>query len=101
MFKKKGKSNFQNVKRKYFIGKEFFDSQLDNGNLNLNNFESIMKCVIYLFHNKNFRLFKIYKKIYIHNAEVLLSERLLDKIWAWNYFEALPKGRGKKSFDYL
>ena len=60
-----------------------------------------MKCVIDLFHNKNFSLFRISKKIYIHNAEVLLSERLSDKMWARNYFEALPKGCGKKSFDYL
>ena len=51
---------------------------------------------MYLFHNKNFRLFKISEKIYIHNAEALLSERLSDKIWARNYFDVLPKGCGKK-----
>ena len=56
-------SEVQNVKRKYFIGKEFFDSHLDNGNPNLQNFENIMKCVMYLFYNKNFRLFKISKTL--------------------------------------
>ena len=40
----------------------------------------------------------------IHNAEVLLSERLSDKIWARNYFEVRKKMRkkiknGKKALE--
>ena len=94
MFKKKVSQIFKTLNENISSAKNFSIVSLITEILPFIISLRIMKCVMYLFHNKNFRLFKISKKIYIHNAEVLLSERLSDKIWARNYFEALPKGCG-------